>query len=310
LTGNFDGNFTGQVYTIASTDTVNGSNGNDTITLTRDMNGLDIDWTMGAVTGQVVITAANGLTINGNGGNDAIALNYANGNPLPGMLHLNGAFTINGLQGANPFVGTTVEIGQSTVYLNYAGGTSPAAAILAALGAGYNGGGWNGTGAGASGAIISTAAAGGAANVFGIGYADSADRIVAGQPANTVEVRFTVMGDTNLDRIVNSTDAVTMARNYLIAGRTAWDQGNFNFDTIINLSDAAILQKNFSATATGSVAPAAVLGSASVSVVSPSAADSASGGLGGAAGDSVDVTPVDGHGHRKPRGRGRLSDRR
>jgi len=49
-----------------------------------------------------------------------------------------------------------------------------------------------------------------------------------------------------------------MARNYLIPGRTAWDQGNFNYDSTINFSDATLLQKNFNATASGTATPATV----------------------------------------------------
>ena len=121
---------------------------------------------------------------------------------------------------------------------------------------GFNGGGWNGLPAVSTGVIRSSPAASGPAGLYGVGYADSADGIVVGQPANTVEVRYTVMGDANLDRIVNSADAILMTRNYLVAGRTACDQGNFNYDSIVNSSDSALLQKNWNATAIGSAVPA------------------------------------------------------
>ncbi len=276
-------------FVVDSVLTVPGGSGN--VSLVRDPDQSHIDWSTQAATGQLPTSWANGLTITGNGGNDLITLDYTHGIPLPNTLHLNGTFTINGLQGPNPFSATTMEIGQSTVYVNYAGGPSPAAAILAALGGGYNGGAWNGSGAGASGAITSTAAAGGPANTFGIGYADSVDGMVSGQPANTVEIRYTVMGDSNLDRIVNSTDAVTMARNYLIAGKTAWDLGNFNYDSTINLSDATILQKNFNATASGS-AIAAVGAAASVSA--PNASASVSSGSTSPGADTVNLVGNDG----------------
>jgi len=44
-----------------------------------------------------------------------------------------------------------------------------------------------------------------------------------------------------------------MARNYLIAGKTAWDLGNFNYDSVIDINDAKILQKNYNGVASGSV---------------------------------------------------------
>jgi hypothetical protein len=117
-----------------------------------------------------------------------------------------------------------------------------------ALLAGYNGGAWNGDSA--SGTFTSSAVISGPAGVYGIGYADSADGVVANQPANTVEIRYTVVGDANLDGVVDSADAITMGRNYLIAGRSAWDLGNFNYDNTIDYGDALILQKNFNVVAT------------------------------------------------------------
>jgi uncharacterized repeat protein (TIGR03803 family) len=234
-----------------------GTSGADVITLSQSAEHHNVQWSIdGGQPFNVPIDDPNGLTIGGAGGTDVITLDYTNGNPLPTTLHLNGTFTINGLQGTNPFAGSNLEIGQSTVYINYSGGTSPVAQIRQALSDAFGGRTWNGVG-GANGMITSLTAATGPVGVFGIGYADSADGMVSGQPGNTVEIRYTVMGDANLDRVVNSTDAILMARNYLIAGRSAWDLGNFNYDSTINLSDAMILQKNFNATASGSVVVAA-----------------------------------------------------
>jgi hypothetical protein len=258
---------------IAPVDVINGTSGNDTITLKRNPDPTYVDWTVSGnpVTYQVAVNDPNGLTINGLGGNDVINLDYTAGNPLPNIIHFNGTFTVNGLTGATPFANTALEIGQSTVYFSYPTGPSPAALVAAALKAGFNGGTWNGSAASSNGAVTSTAAAGGPVGTFGVGYADSADGVVLGQPANTVEVRYTVMGDTNLDRVVNSTDAIQMSRNYLVAGRTNWDQGNFNYDTTINFADAQILQKNFNAVASGSVVAANTTATATVNVATPTA---------------------------------------
>jgi hypothetical protein len=241
---------------IVSTTTINAAASSGAITLVEDVDHLHVDWTLGTTGGQLLIAEPAGLTINSASANQAITLNYANGNPLPAKIHLNGMFTVNGLTGSDPLVGTTMDIGQSTVFINYAGGASPASAIQRYIGNGYNGGAWNGTATASAGVITSAAAASGPAGTFGVGYADSADGILSGQTANTVEIRYTVMGDANLDRVVNSNDAVLMTRNYLIAGKTAWDLGNFNYDATINLTDAQILQKNYNQTATGSVVSA------------------------------------------------------
>jgi autotransporter-associated beta strand protein len=163
--------------------------------------------------------------------------------------------------------GGKLDLKNNTMFVNYGAGADPIATLRADLANGYNGGGWNGTPTVSTAVITSSTAASGPANTFAVGYADSADGFVAGQPANSIEIRYTVMGDTNLDRVVNSVDAIQMARNYLIAGRTAWDLGNFNYDSTINLSDATILQKNFNATATGSAV--AGLNSAATSSIAP-----------------------------------------
>ena len=243
---------------IAPVDVVNGTSGDDTITLRRNPDPTYVDWTLSgnSVTYQVAVTDPNGLTINGLGGNDVINPDYSKGNPLPNIVHFNGTFTVNGLQGTTPLANTSFEIGQSTLYFSYTPGSSPAPTIQAALTNGFNGGAWSGSAASPNGAITSQAASTGPAGVFGVGFADSVDGVVVGQPANTVEVRYTVMGDVNLDREVNSVDAIQMNRNYLIAGRANWDQGNFNYDSNINLADAQILQKNYSVTASGSVTAA------------------------------------------------------
>jgi acid phosphatase len=239
--------------TLAQSNVITGTSAVDSITLKQDADHQHIDWTLGTTTSQMAINDPSGLTINGNGGNDKITLNYANGNPLPNTVHFNGTFTLTGLSGTNPLAGTKLEIGQSTLYFNYAGTTTPASYIKSALTTGYNAGAWNGAASATTGSITTAATTG---TTFGIGYADSSDAVVAGQPANTVEVRYTVMGDANLDRIVNSADATILGRNYMVAGKTAWDQGNFNYDSAVNMTDASLLQRNFNVVATGSVTPA------------------------------------------------------
>jgi hypothetical protein len=239
---------TSNSFNVTMVDVVTATSSTHSFTLRKNPFGSYIDWFLGSTSGTIPINDPNGLTLNGDANNDPITLNYSFGSPFPSILHLNGTFTIGAMQGANPLANTQIEIGHSTVYFAYAA-SSPASFVLAALTAGYNNGAWNGL-ASTSGAITSTTAAAGPANTFGIGYADSTDGIVVGQPANTVEVRYTAMGDANLDRTIDSADALLMSRNYMVAGKTAWDQGNFNYDSTINLADAQLLQKNFNMTVT------------------------------------------------------------
>jgi len=55
----------------------------------------------------------------------------------------------------------------------------------------------------------------------------------------------TFPGDTNLDGIVNNTDAVTMARNYGLQTGASWAMGDFNGDGKVTLADANLLQQYY-----------------------------------------------------------------
>jgi hypothetical protein len=274
---------------------VPGTSGNDVITLSRDADGQHIDWTMGSLSDRVLITDPNGLAINGNGGNDSIILDYTNGNPLPALVHLNGMFTVTGLQGSS-LPGVTLDIGSSTIYFNYDPSASPLAAIHQALAKGYNNGAWNGAASPTSGAIVTSVAL--VNGVTGIGYSDSTDGLVA-LPPDTIEVRQTIMGDANLDGTVNIADANQLSAHWNAAG--SWDQGDFNYDGIVDVNDALILSKSFNATlpppavagSTPSTTPTSITGSPTspTTPVSPPATD-----------------PTDVGGHAKHRRSRRLID--
>jgi hypothetical protein len=141
--------------------------------------------------------------------------------------------------------------------------------------------------------ITSTAAAGGAAGKFGVGYVDSVDGVIAGQPANTVELRFTVMGDANLDRVVDMNDAVRLQANYNATGSPAWDRGNFNYDSTVDATDALMMTRNYGVTATGSTAPATLSGSTTLAATNSASSVRTSGSTNPASvtgGDQQDLT--------------------
>ena len=112
LGGADKGNYTlsNQIETTTASITpelvLNGTAGVDDLRLMRSSSPF-VDWFIfngGNPTSFGQLAAAGdaaGLTINGLGGNDTILLDQTNGNPLPGMLHLNGTFTINGLDSSN-----------------------------------------------------------------------------------------------------------------------------------------------------------------------------------------------------------------
>jgi hypothetical protein len=239
LLGNSAGSFTGQTYAILPVaDTINGTSGNDTITLQRNPDGTDIDWTLGSSAGQLPANDPAGLTVNGNGGNDTINLDYTNGNPVPNALHLNGTFTINNFQGTNPLAGTTLDIGKSTVFISYSS-SDPIAAIQGYLKSGYNSGGWNGTPTATTGVITSLSAQTNPNHNTAIGYADSADGQGVNATPNTIELKYTLYGDANLDAQVNSADLQILVFSLNRPG--AWDQGDFNYDGQVNSADLQAL---------------------------------------------------------------------
>jgi len=144
--------------------------------------------------------------------------------------------------GSLTMAGGQLDVTNNTLFVNYGVQPDPMALVGGYLASGYHGGAWDGSG------IVSSTAAGGPVGVYGVGVADSADGVVTGQPANSLEIRYTAMADANLDGLVNSADALLMARNYLMATGNQWDRGDFNFDGVVDINDAKVLQKNYGAT--------------------------------------------------------------
>ena len=139
------------------------------------------------------------------------------------------------------------DVANNIVVISYGSGTDPITTIAGWLATGYNNGLWNGAG------IISTAAQ--SHSNYALGYADSAD---PGDPANlsvhTIEIRYTLLGDADLNGIVNGVDFGIVSANFN-KGVTAWDQGDFNYDNVVNGIDFADLAANFNQGASIAAAP-------------------------------------------------------
>ena len=138
----------------------------------------------------------------------------------------------------------TINLLNNKLLINYGSGPDPIASIAAWIKNGY----YNLAGP----QIISTdIAADDAASglSYGIGYADSAD---PGNPANlpsgTVEVMFTLLGDANLDGVVNSEDFTPFSQHLGQSG--SWDQGDFNYDGTVNAEDFTLFSHNVGQSAT------------------------------------------------------------
>jgi hypothetical protein len=61
---------------------------------------------------------------------------------------------------------------------------------------------------------------------------------------------YTLLGDANLDGVVNAIDFGILAANFN-KGVTGWDQGDFNYDNVVSAIDFGELAANFNKGATG-----------------------------------------------------------
>ncbi len=141
--------------------------------------------------------------------------------------------------------GAALDITNNKLFINYGSpANDPIASIVAWIANGYYG-------LPGPQIISSSIAADDAASglSYGIGYADSAD---PGNPANlpsgTVEIMFTLLGDANLDGIVNSEDFTPFSASVGKSG--FWDNGDFNYDGTVNSEDFTPFSANLGKSAT------------------------------------------------------------
>lgn len=170
--------------------------------------------------------------------------------------------TLSILSGSPPTVSTTnalnivpggrLDLANNALVINYAGQADPLASIRAYLASAYDNGLWDGSGITSSSAAANPTA-------YGIGYADSADGTGVNTTSNTIELKYTLLGDTNLDGTVNLWDLLALTRNFGKAG--GWDAGDCNYDGTTNLADWLTLTRNFGKSAAVHTIPPSALGS-------------------------------------------------
>jgi autotransporter-associated beta strand protein len=194
--------------------------------------------TVNVYTGGTIVNAG-ALVVGVNG-----ALPDGSVNIIGGTLQLGAGTGLAQITSLSVSGNGTFDVVNNHVIINYGTGTDPIASIAALLAAGYAGGSWNG-----AGGIVSTAAA--VNDGYGLGYADFAD---AGNPANlsagTIEIKYTLLGDANLDGVVNAVDFGILAANFN-KGVTGWDNGDFNYDNVVSAIDFGELASNFNKGASG-----------------------------------------------------------
>lgn len=166
------------------------------------------------------------VTFNGGGGTDGVAVTSA-------------TVTVVGNQQLSSLSATDgqVNLGDNSATVNYGvGNPSPISAIKADIISGYNNGSWNGTGIASSAAATNSA--------YALGYADGSTDSGTAANAGQVLIKYTLVGDANLDGAVNLTDLLALLNNYGQSDRD-WAQGDFNYDGTVNLTDLLALLNNY-----------------------------------------------------------------
>jgi hypothetical protein len=141
--------------------------------------------------------------------------------------------------------GSKIDLADGKATVDYSG-TTPAAAIRALLITGRNGGSWDGEGIQSSSAA--TVAASSDVHKTGLGYAEASELGIssfAGQniDGSAIVMRYTFMGDANLDGKVNALDFGALATSF--GTGNSWKKGDFNYDSVTNTLDFGALATNF-----------------------------------------------------------------
>ena len=194
------------------------------------------------VAGGSLVIAANGALANG-------AVSVTGGSLKLGAS--TGAATVKSLSVSG---NGTFDLTNNHLFINYGSGTDPIASIAALLATGYNAGAWNGVGG-----IITSAPLVNGGLTYGLGYADGADpqHVATGLASGTIEIKYTLLGDADLNGIVNGIDFGILAANFN-KGITGWDEGDFDYNNIVNGLDFGDLAANFNKGAAGTDAVAAL----------------------------------------------------
>jgi hypothetical protein len=122
--------------------------------------------------------------------------------------------------------GGSLDLADDSLQVHYAGSVTPFSTIRASI-------------------FAHQILTGNADSRHNLGYADSADGIVATLPASTVLVTYALYGDANLDRTVGFADLVTLAQHYGQSGNANWVQGDFNYDSAVGFADLVLLAQNY-----------------------------------------------------------------
>lgn len=255
--------------------TATGGAGDDTYYVRLDPSGTFVQiWEnnpahTGIPTFTLLQTAMSSLTLAPGAGKNSITIDYTNGNPLPaGGLTLNGSgddtLTITGAPAAKF---AALNLGAAATLTLTPGGkvlmtnalTIGSQAKLDITDNGLVLGYMNATILPAvqsqltSGQIMSSAlnattaiGYGEATQVLGIPNPGTGQFMGQTVNANSVLLRYTLLGDADLDGQVNFSDLVRLAQNYGGTGKS-WPLGDFNNDSTVDFADLVKLAQNYNA---------------------------------------------------------------
>jgi hypothetical protein len=213
--------------TITGNGTVGPISGNGSLTVGNGSASLLALSTNSGVSTMSALTINTGSELNVGGGSNELIINATSANAL--QILGSGELNIN-----------------NELLINYQPGQDPITTIEAYLTSGYNNGAWNGPG------IMSTDAQTTTDGLdYSLGFADSAD---SGNPANLaadqIEVKYTLVGDLDLNGVVDGIDFALLARS-LNTVTPNWDQGDLLYHGVVDALDFAQFAKNFGRTAVG-----------------------------------------------------------
>ncbi len=141
-----------------------------------------------------------------------------------------------------------LDLNNNHIIINYGSGSDPISTIAGYLATGYNGGAWNGKGIDSSAAAVNSD--------YALGYADGAEGVVSGLTSGQIEVKYTLLGDADLDGSVTGTDFTivigNLGKSTLANGNpVGWDDGNFLYSGSVTGDDFTDLVGNLGKTASG-----------------------------------------------------------
>jgi hypothetical protein len=141
----------------------------------------------------------------------------------------------------------TLDLADARMIVDYAG-PSPIAGIIQRIAHARGGGGGSGGGGAWGGTGITSSLAAANPTTHSLGIAEAADVGATSfggiaLDGDAVLIRYTRLGDADLDGVTNINDFSRLAANFNQSA--GWSRGDFNFDGLTNINDFSLMAVNF-----------------------------------------------------------------